>query len=45
VLTASFKDKVDGTIVWFMQGGVGIVPTDTSYCFVSDVHSHDGVER
>eukprot|EP00667_Euglena_gracilis_P018398 EG_transcript_19536 len=27
------------------QGGLGIIPTDTSYAFVCNVHSRQGVER
>jgi len=27
------------------KDGVGIIPTDTCYSFVTDVHSRKGVER
>jgi len=43
----------DGSDIWraadlieiLRGGGVGVIPTDTGYCFVTSIASHEGVQR
>lgn len=37
--------RLDPVIDLIKQGAVGVIPTDTSYAFVCDVHNTNGVER
>ena len=37
--------KLTAAIEILRQGGLGIIPTDTCYMFVTSVHSRNGVER
>jgi len=37
--------KVDRAVSYLSKGGVGVVPTESSYAFVTPVESREGVER